>query len=76
MIDATAPISVTLEAQFWNVVELAVQELPWKIANPVLAKLRPQLSAAASATEQPTAPLPTKGNGADVSGELHQAVAA
>ena len=39
----TQSISATLEAQEWNVVLAALQELPFRVSAPVIQKLRQQL---------------------------------
>lgn len=54
-------ITITLQAQHWQVVMNAVQELPFRIANPVVQALTLQFSQAID--NQPT-PMP-RGNGAD-----------
>lgn len=60
---ATDPISITLEAQQWNVVIGALMEAPWRVADPVLRAITAQTN------EQPAgelagAPPPVKPNGA------------
>ena len=55
MTQHTDPLIVTLEAQQWNVVLAGLGELPWRVANPVMQRLLPQLEAAATAADQPIA---------------------
>lgn len=62
----TDPISITLEAQQWNVVIGALMEAPWRVVDPVLRAINAQ------ATEQPppqpldqAVPPAHKRNGAD-----------
>ena len=47
--NATDPVTATLEAQQWNVVLAGLGELKWKDANVVIQKLMPQLDAAVEA---------------------------
>ena len=44
-IDASAPITVTLQAQQWNVVLAALNEAPYRIAAPLIAAIGEQLQA-------------------------------
>lgn len=39
-------ITLTLSAQTYNLIVQAVQELPWKLANPVFQEIDPQIRAA------------------------------
>lgn len=59
----TDPISITLEAQQWNIVIGALMEAPWRIADPVIRAITGQT------TEQPQpadqVPPAHKANGAD-----------
>lgn len=43
-IQPEAPLSATLQAQEWNVVLGALQEMPMRVARPVFDKLVAQLS--------------------------------
>lgn len=43
-IQADAPLSATLQAQEWNTVLSALQEMPMRIARPVFDKLIAQLN--------------------------------
>lgn len=56
MTQSTDPISITLEAQQWNTVLAGLGELPWRVANPVMQKLFPQLEAVATVVD-PTKPI-------------------
>ena len=39
-------VTLTLSAQTYNVIVKAVQELPWRLANPVFQEIDPQVHAA------------------------------
>jgi hypothetical protein len=66
--NAIDPITVTLEAQQWNVILAGLGELPWRAANPVIQKLVPQLDTAVAATD-----TPAKANGDAREVEAHAA---
>jgi len=51
-VNATDPVTVTLEAQQWNVVLGALAETPWRIADPVIPAIARQTQPKA---EQPAA---------------------
>lgn len=64
--DPKEPITVTLEAQQWNVVIGAVMDVPWRIADPVLRSITSQTKKKPdedATTDDQVAPH--KGNGAD-----------
>lgn len=48
---ATQELNATLQAQEWNVVLTALDELPGKFSRPVINKLMQQLDAAARSAE-------------------------
>jgi hypothetical protein len=60
MTQPTDPISVTLQAQAWNVVLAGLGELPWRVADAVIREIATQ---AGAATE---APLAAKPNGTEL----------
>ena len=60
MTQPTDPISVTLQAQQWNVVLAGLGELPWRVADAVIREIATQ---AGAATE---APLAAKPNGTEL----------
>lgn len=55
----TDPVSITLEAQQWNIVIGALMEAPWRISDPILRAISQQ-------TEQ-------KPNGIDAAAAVHGA---
>jgi len=59
-IPGTLDLTVTLQAQEWQTVLLALREMPYRLSNAVIAKLERGLNAAA---QQQMAPRP--GNGVD-----------
>lgn len=61
MIPADRPIAATLTAQQWNVVLGALQEAPWRVANPVIQALFPQINPQEDDAPRP----PASGNGVD-----------
>ena len=66
VVEATMPISITLEAQQWNQVMAGVGEMPWRLANPLMNAIGQQMQAAAGVPlvqpgQQPAQP----GNGLD-----------
>lgn len=61
--NATDPVSITLEAQQWNIVLGALGEAPWRIADPVIRAIAQQTQPQA-ATPEPEA-IAAKPNGHD-----------
>jgi hypothetical protein len=59
--EATDSISVTLQAQQWNVVLSALAEAPWRISDPVIRAIVAQTQ---KPDEDAAALAPAKGNGA------------
>jgi hypothetical protein len=62
-IQAEQPITITLEAQQWNVVLGALGEAPYRIAAPVIARIVEQVQSKQS--QAAAATLAAKPNGAD-----------
>lgn len=60
MFAPTDPVSITLEAQQWNIVLGALGEAPWRIADPVIRAIQQQTQP----TAEPEA-VPAKPNGHD-----------
>lgn len=58
------PLAVTLEAQQWNVVLGALQEAPWRIADPVIRKIAQQIEQSQQTQGEPL-PAAQRSNGAD-----------
>jgi hypothetical protein len=54
-------ITITLEAQAWNVVLAALGEAPYRVAAPLINRIMEQVQA----QQSPAAPLAAKPNGAD-----------
>lgn len=73
MKQATDPISITLQAQQWNVVLGALMEAPWRIADPMIREITRQAEAEGAAIAAPPQPArPTNGD-ARPDGEDHTA---
>lgn len=62
-LEATAEISVTLQAQQWNVVINALMDVPWRHSDPVLRAITQQIEQLQATSVTPS--LPSKPNGAD-----------
>lgn len=45
-------INLTLGAQTYNTIVQALQELPWRVANPIFQEIDPQVRAALAQKEQ------------------------
>jgi len=60
-VQATMPLTVTLEAQQWNQVIAAIAEAPYRVAAPLIQAMTEQLQAQASSEMSPGA----HGNGFD-----------
>lgn len=69
MTAATDPITITLEAQQWNVVLGALGEVPWRIADPVIRAIVQQ-------TQEPPAEALSPPAKPNVAGEVEQLPAA
>jgi hypothetical protein len=56
------PITITLDAQQWNMVLGALGEAPWRLASPLINRIMEQIQAV---QQSPAAPRAAKPNGAD-----------
>jgi hypothetical protein len=65
------PITITLQAQQWNVVLNALAEAPWRIADPVMRELTRQTAAAQQALDEPQPPAKPNGDAREI--EAHAA---
>jgi len=48
-------INLTLSSQTYNLIVQAVQELPWRLANPIFQEIDPQIRAALAKEATPVA---------------------
>jgi len=69
-IEATAPISVTLQAQQWNVLLGVLAEGPYRVVAPLIGAITEQAQRAGGAAAAGPAPRP---NGADAIQTGHEA---
>lgn len=51
-------INLTLSPQAYNLIVQAVQELPWRLANPVFQEIDPQVKAALAKAHGDVGPAP------------------
>lgn len=49
-------INLTLSGTTYNLIMQAVQELPWRVANPIFQEIEPQVRAALAKEATPPAP--------------------
>jgi hypothetical protein len=64
--DATDPVSITLEARQWNVIIEVLHEAPYRVAAPLINAIATQARTAAEPPEEaaaPATPAPDKANG-------------
>jgi hypothetical protein len=64
VLNPTDNLSITLRAEQWNGVLAALEQAPWRIANPLIEEIKTQADRAANtAGLQSRAPLPRSGDG-------------
>jgi hypothetical protein len=56
--DAGDPVTITLPARDWNVVIMALHEVPKRLADPLIAAIAAQARSAEMAAGHPVAPIP------------------
>jgi hypothetical protein len=63
--EATAPVTITLAARDWNVIIMALHEMPKRVADPLIAAIAAQARAAEGAVTAEAAPIlaPERANG-------------
>lgn len=63
--EATDPVTITLPARDWNVIIMALHEMPKRVADPLIAAIAAQARAAEDAATAGAAqiPAPERANG-------------
>jgi hypothetical protein len=64
-ISAEHPITITMQAQHWQTVLNALQEMPFRMANPVVQELTKQFQQAMGTQQVEITPTHSNGNGID-----------